>query len=279
MTAFRVDEASVTRIEFQQRGKTRGFASQVNLFPSPMLVFEWPAAAQWQCSIIAAINQRRARSSGMKISNRAGWPCDADLAACEDPGVQAFITWAAAMASRASAHWRSAPDVAPPKLWRVMAWAPVSRDQSTDECCRHHADRNWNWSAIYWLKLPPPDEATNNRGAIVFEDRLIGIDPESSALRSRRTFRYQPSEGELVMFPSWLYHRVEPHDGSEGILIAMNFHSEWLERSRFWNGRKHFLWRNVSWLTRPVTRLFGGRDQSDPDGPPGSNITPDPQYL
>jgi hypothetical protein len=59
----------------------------------------------------------------------------------------------------------------------------------------------------------------------------------------------------------------------------MNFHSPWLEPSRYWRYRKGRLWKTLPWLMRPLARLTGLWDQSDPGGPPGADINPDARYL
>lgn len=274
-------ETHVTRIEFIKKAKTeRGIASQVNLFPAPLLVFRWPEALSRRVGLIDAVAQRRATSPGLSITNVGGWHSATDLACWPEPDVVALVRWAAAMASRATSTWRGGATSAAPAEWRVMAWANVNPPGAARNRSHHHVNRNWNWSASYYLQLPPAPETAGSRGEIVFEDRRVGLDAEGAAGNSRREFRYAPSEGELVMFPSWLYHRVEPHDGEgDRISIAMNFHSPWLEPSRHWRYRKGRLWKTVPWLMRPLARLAGQWDQSDPGGPPGADITPDARYL
>ena len=270
----------MTRVEFLNREPARRIASQVNLFPAPLLIFEWPEAAFWRDELIAAIETRRAKSRGIKMTNVGGWHSETDFAGWEDKAVQSLVRWAAAMASQATSTWRRANDVSPPAIWRMNAWANINPPGGAHNRVHHHINRDWNWSASYYLKMPATAEGAAARGEIVFEDRFAGVDPARNAAEGRRTFSHMPAEGELVLFPSWLYHRVEPHDGEhDRISVAMNFHSPWLEGSRYWQHRKSALWRKAPWLMRPLAKLAGKWDQNDPNGPPGSDVTPDPAYL
>jgi uncharacterized protein (TIGR02466 family) len=270
----------MTRIEFIQRKPTLGLASQVNLFPAPLLVFRWPEAETRRDAVLSAIGQRRARYPGIRVSNRGGWHSQTDLTRWGDDATTALMRWAAAMASKATASWRGGNDAGAPAMWRVMAWANANPPGGAHNRSHHHVNRNWNWSACYYVRVPSFADDATRRGEIVFDDRNVGLDGDGSANAGRRSFAYEPSEGELVLFPAWLYHRVEPHEGDgDRITIAMNFHSPWLERSRYWQYRKGWAWRRLPWAMRPLAWLAGSWDQSDPGGPPGDDIWPDPAYL
>lgn len=269
----------MTRIEFLKRKPVAGLSSQINLFPAPLLIFRWPEADDRKAGLLKAIDARRQKSRGLRISNVGGWHSERDFASWPDDDVQALVRWVAAMTSKATASWRGG-DAGTPSVWRMMAWANVNPPGGARNHIHHHVTRNWNWSASYYVQVPQLAEEAEPRGAIVFEDRLVGLDPGGSTVAGPRTFRYEPTEGDLVMFPSWLLHRVEPHIGDiDRVSVAFNMHSPWLERSRYWRYRKGPFWRRVPWLMRPLARLAGKWDQTDPGGPPGADVTPDPKYL
>lgn len=271
---FRTEGRVLTRIEFMTQRHGAAIGSQVNLFAAPLLTFDWPEALMWRADILAAIATRRAKARGA-ARRIGGWRSNADLAGWEDPGIQPLVRWAAAMASRATTNWRQQANARPPAEWRMEAWANIDPAGGAPPASRHHVSRDWNWSALYVAELP---EMAG--GGVVFEDRDIGLDTGRAAEDNPRAYRHAPVEGELLIFPSWLQHRIEPHDGpGNRAWIAMNFHSRWLDRSRFWTYRKGPLWRAVPWIVRPLAKLSGKWDQSDPGGPPGRDVKPDPTYL
>ena len=89
---------------------------------------------------------------------------------------------------------------------------------------RPHIHPNSHFSGVYYIKAP------QNSGDIVFNDPRSGahmIMPErikDSKPPSHlwREVRINPLEGRLIMFPSWLWHCVEPN-GSNDIRISVSF--------------------------------------------------------
>lgn len=75
-------------------------------------------------------------------------------------------------------------------------------------------------SGSFYLKVPP------RSGALVFRDPRPGV--LHSAVKGpvpngHADIRLAPSEGLLVLFPCWMEHYVEPHEGDEPrICIAFN---------------------------------------------------------
>ena len=89
---------------------------------------------------------------------------------------------------------------------------------------RPHINPNSHFSGVYYIKAP------QNSGEIVFNDprsaahmvmpeRVKDIKPPSHLWRE---VRVNPLEGRMLMFPSWLWHCVEPN-GSNDIRISVSF--------------------------------------------------------
>ena len=89
---------------------------------------------------------------------------------------------------------------------------------------RPHVHPNSHFSGAYYIKAP------QNSGEIVFNDprssahmvmpdRVKDIKPPSHLWRE---VRVNPLEGRILMFPSWLWHCVEPN-GSNDIRISVSF--------------------------------------------------------
>ena len=91
---------------------------------------------------------------------------------------------------------------------------------------RPHIHPNSHFSGVYYIKAP------QNSGDIVFNDPRSGahmIMPErikDSKPPSHlwREVRINPLEGRLIMFPSWLWHCVEPNESNDiRISVSFNF--------------------------------------------------------
>jgi uncharacterized protein (TIGR02466 family) len=91
---------------------------------------------------------------------------------------------------------------------------------------RPHIHPNSHFSGVYYIKAP------QNSGDIVFNDprsgahmimpeRVKDIKPPSHLWRE---VRINPLEGRLIMFPSWLWHCVDPNESNDiRISVSFNF--------------------------------------------------------
>ena len=76
------------------------------------------------------------------------------------------------------------------------------------------------WSAVYYVTDGEPDPAVPGNGLFEF------MDPRPGNIHGGKEV-IRPEPGLLMMFPSWLYHYVNPHQGkSERISIAFNMNVE-----------------------------------------------------
>ena len=75
-------------------------------------------------------------------------------------------------------------------------------------------------SGTFYLQVPP------RSGALVFRDPRPGVlhsTVKGPVPNGHSDIRLAPSDGLLVLFPSWMEHYVEPHDGDQArICIAFN---------------------------------------------------------
>ncbi len=204
----------MTRIEFMNRAAASNVASQVNLFAAPLLTFRWDEAEYWRDEIAGVANARIDRKRTKPRRDLPAWP---------DRSTRMLSAWAAARASQATAAWRQTEAQPAPKQWRMDGAAVLTRGHAPEALTDHGAE-GWNWTGRYFVMAAEGD-------AIIFEDRGGGIQTDGAA---RRSFRYMPSEGELLLWPSWLSYRTEMLEGdATRVSLAFNFHSDWLERPRF----------------------------------------------
>ena len=255
-----------------QAGRTQSPLTRLDLFPTPAFVFRWAETEPRKPQLVDAVRRHRAESPGVVKTNRRGWHSETDLPAWKEPGVAELVRWAARCVEEASLAMSDAGGDRPRGAWRVSAWANIN-PPGGHNISHTHAQRNWHWSACYYVDLP--DIAREEiGGALVLEERGTGLRVRDNRPSSRES-RYIPSEGELVVFPAWLYHRVEPHAGdSDRISIAFNFHHPDLEPSRLWEHRPRWWWRKFPGLLRRIAKLRGTQDWSAGAAPMGYDVMP-----
>lgn len=164
--------------------------------------------AQWSDQLIA---QRALEADARGRSNRLGWSGPKTL--FDDPSFALLQ----ARCREAFAHALQEMGVPPGLRFGLEAWANIH-----DRCGHNqpHIHREVMLSGCFYLRTPP------GSGALVFNDPRPGP-LHSTAWGSgmnrweRRAVR--PHAGLLLIFPAWLEHAVEPHEGDVPRLsIAVN---------------------------------------------------------
>ncbi len=94
---------------------------------------------------------------------------------------------------------------------------------------RRHVHPNTFWSGVYYVQAPP------DCGRIFFTDprpQALMVVPHYDAGLPRKSevwseVYFEPVEGRLILFPSWLVHEVEPNlstgEGQAGDRISVSF--------------------------------------------------------
>lgn len=95
----------------------------------------------------------------------------------------------------------------------IFIWASI-QGNGTSHQSHHHLGSSV--SGVLYLKVPL------GSGSIVFED------PRGTLPPFGRTLRVQPEEGDLIIFPSWLSHRVSPSvTPAPRISLSFNVDGSW----------------------------------------------------
>ena len=191
------------------------------LFATPLVSLRIEGAEAINAEVLEAIRRRRATDRGRRRSNTPGWQSGDD--ALEWIG-GAGPRLADACLSACAAHTDDLgmAQGRPRFAWSLQAWANVSPPGAANDS---HAHPGSYWSAVYYaddgggqagLRLEDPRFPLNRMVQPDFRMTGAGISDHTEV-----TIR--PEAGKMVIFPSWLRHRVPAHDGPrERVSIAMN---------------------------------------------------------
>ena len=201
-------------------------------FETPLIVDRIDDHQALNADLRARIMERRAEVPGMARSNQLGWHSDTAMLDWAADSTRVLIERIMALAGRFTVDLGARG--APRYRWVPEIWANVSDYGASNQ---YHTHPGAYWSAVYYvddgyLGSADPDLG----GEIVFEDpRIPTLLMEAPDLRIRLakghvepTFQLRPESGNLLMFPSWLRHAVNPYLGqSERISIAVNLTAIW----------------------------------------------------
>jgi uncharacterized protein (TIGR02466 family) len=153
--------------------------------------------------------------SGVKVSNFGGWHSKTDLFERESETIAALRE--AALGAAAEMTYEQIKNRYPTCQVTVKlhggSWANVSRAGDYNKVHNHPGAV---WSGAFYVALGNRDKEPAGNGCIEFVDPRPG---------NHHAFKVvvDPKPGQLLIFPSWLYHYVNPFRGTgERISIAFN---------------------------------------------------------
>lgn len=187
-------------------------------FETPMGMFDVPDAATLNPKIADVILAREKKDKGIGRSNKGGWHSDVDLLAWPELEfadlADTFRSAVTHMIAATSQKLRFNIDL------RLTAWANVSR--SGDFNTPHIHPQN-HWSGVYYVLAPDFSEDRIKRaGNIEFQDPRGPVTMLKSPGQAD-SMSLTPRQGSILLFPSWLYHWVNPFSiDTMRISIAFN---------------------------------------------------------
>lgn len=189
-------------------------------FTTPILVRNIPDPERVNAAIKAAVLERERSAGGVNRSNAGGWHSRSDLLAWPVPEILQLRQWM----TRGIIDITSALGKVPAQnvvVSKITAWANVNR--RTDYNKLHEHPRH-DWSGVYYVAAGSPPAKGRESGKIEFLDPrgAVGI-RETPGQAFGHKLKYQPADGMMLIFPSWLWHLVQPYNGeAERISIAFN---------------------------------------------------------
>jgi uncharacterized protein (TIGR02466 family) len=198
-------------------------AQVLHFFSSPVCKFLWPDGEALNRELKQVILRRMRESPGVVKTNRGGWQSKADLHTWPDACVQTFVARSHALVRELVR--RTVPGATPAHLsgWEMVAWANVNQKGAFNTAHDHHG-YGTIWSSFYYVDPGGSEGKSVISGFTKFQDRSgtpkeIVHNPDPF----EREVTITPQSGLMVLFPSTLYHYVEPYQGDrERITIAFN---------------------------------------------------------
>ena len=156
---------------------------------------------------------------GRNVSNFGGWHSSGDFFDQQAEIVQLLATEVLKLAAEMSYLQirGSFPDCVADVSFFGGSWANISRNGDYNKPHNHPGPI---WSGVFYVSLGQRDPEPPDNGWIEF------IDPRGSNIFGKKV-RIDPKPGQVLLFPSWLHHYVNPFRGKgERISIAFNTTAE-----------------------------------------------------
>lgn len=200
-------------------------------FATPVISVILDHGPAFNATLARIIRARRDVSDGIKRSNKGGWHSDTQLLHWAGEAVAPVIRRMVELADQHIIDTQALPGER--RGWLLEAWANINPPGCGNAA---HVHGGSFWSGVYYVAVP-----SGEGGELTLEDpRSPMIEMHSPLLQFRdcggeRIIRIKPVESQLLLFPAWLRHAVEPwygndEEGGERISIAVNLTAPPLKR-------------------------------------------------
>jgi uncharacterized protein (TIGR02466 family) len=196
--------------------------SIIPLFPTPLGVFILPNAAELKPGLVAAILQREQEQEvHVATNNIGGWHSTWDLLQWPVSEITTLKEWLNLTVQYMIGAVTRQNQFSVSLDW--YAWANINRAHGYRE--EHHHPYA-HWSGVYYVQVGAYAEENHpHAGQIVFRDPrgAINMFPHPGKTDFGSSHPVTPTEGLLLVFPSWLEHFVHSfNDGPDRITISFN---------------------------------------------------------
>lgn len=193
--------------------------AHLSLFPTPVLSSVLPDARRINAELVEWVRGLQRDDGGMQRTNVGGWHSNVMLAQRPDPVLQGFLTHARSALSLWAMQCFALSQPPDPAGWQIELWANVNR-RGHHNRAHDHLRSGVIASAFYYVQCGGTDVA----GRTVFVNQQSVPSKVECAVPWRdHEWAVTPTDGVLMVFPSWLGHRVEPFEGDgDRITLALN---------------------------------------------------------
>ncbi|MHA1564647.1 MAG: 2OG-Fe(II) oxygenase family protein [Alphaproteobacteria bacterium] len=189
------------------------------LFSTPLMRVICPDSEATNRGLKQLILDKESTEPGQDRSNVGGWHSLPDLLLWQAPEIETLKGWITSAVKQVTQITSRAKGEVSGKI-EMHAWANVSRRGAYNKI-HHHP--NHTWSGIYYVAIGDSDSGWPESGILEFLDPRFGVDMlDVPGNPFGGKVRVEPAPGMLLLFPSWLYHYVNPYQG-DGIRMSIAF--------------------------------------------------------
>ena len=189
------------------------------LFSTPVMRFQLSNHEILNAELKAEGERLRALDSGVSKSNRGGWHSEGNLFESNAQCIQTVRTAAKEAVFGITRQVTSKVDPDSLRL-KIFGWMNANPAEGFNA---PHTHPGAHWSGVYYVAQPEVETGTS--GMIEFLDPRSDL-PHWRILKAqafRPKIKFRPSNGELIIFPSYLVHWVYPNETlEERVTIAFN---------------------------------------------------------
>ena len=203
-------------------------AQPIGIFETPIAYGRLKDADEVMKELEVAIRKRKTISTGLSRSNLGGWHSESDMLDWGGPAAHKLAEAAVNIAKRMSYFKESSAE---DRQWLVRMWANVTPEGGLNLLHSHPGNL---WAAVLYIDMghETEQESHDAGGSFYLEDprfpmaamrdtafRMRGVDGQPQQYQTEIQLR----RGNLIVFPAWLRHGVQPYTGKrERISVAMN---------------------------------------------------------
>ena len=194
------------------------------LFPSPLMKYFWADSDDLNKELVKLILSKEKEHSGILTTNVGGWHSKKDFQNWDGDCVKTMLSRMLILGQEMLKRFTCCTDPELMSDWTIQAWANINRYGNSNKF--HNHIRNLNlWSGVYYINTGTEETDDAAETQIVFADQHQVIPRKREEFRKRHYVK--PKPGLMLLFPSSLGHRVEPHYGTgDRITIAFNLKND-----------------------------------------------------
>lgn len=195
-------------------------------YPTPIGRFKVPNADAVNRELRRAILEKEQSEPSSDYANVGGWHSRADLLDWPIPEVRTLREWISEAINHMVGTVTEGRQIR--GAYGISAWANVARSGNYHRVHNHPKSA---WSGVYYVEIGAVDPKHPLAGILeICDPRPFTEMVASPGEPFGKRVIFRPEPGMMVLFPSWIYHFVNPFQGT-GERISIAFNSPWQDRS------------------------------------------------
>lgn len=164
--------------------------------------------------------------SGQKLSNVNGWHSKADLFS-QNGKIFSIVKQEIISSANSMIQLLGGANCVKQLVWKGQGWINIS---TSNDLNAPHDHPGFQWSGVLYISIP--EDIDGSDGQIEFLDPRNSVYNTAGQIPKLKQYfasniKIKPSNGMIIIFPSYLRHWVYPHKSTnERISIAFNLNQE-----------------------------------------------------